>query len=96
MTTPVVLRWPIPEAIRCADGQIIACPTCGGVVPLVLAMDLDDHSDAPSAVTCPEGHAWFEERLPRHWGALLLAELLDIEPGLFAHLEDLQHVHGGA
>jgi hypothetical protein len=96
MTTTAVLRWPIPEPIRCADGHVIACPTCGRMVRLVLAMDLDDHTDAPSAVSCPAGHAWFEERLPRRWGALLLAELLDAEPGIFAHLEELQRVHGGA
>lgn len=94
MTTPPVLRWPMPGRVVDQAGHLIACPVCGALEHLVLGMDLDDHSDEPSYMACPGGHTWPEERLPRRLGALLLADILEAEPGLLAELEALQREHG--
>ncbi|MFF4836574.1 hypothetical protein [Streptomyces sp. NPDC001315] len=95
MSTPPVLRWPMPGRVLGIDGQLIACPTCGAGEALALGMDLDDHTDAPSYMSCQAGHSWAEERLPRRLGAELLATILDIEPGLLGSLDELRDVHGG-
>lgn len=94
MSGPAVLRWPLPGRVVDETGQPIACPVCGSQERLLLGLDLDDHSDAPSYMGCHGGHSWAEERMPRRLGALLLADILDIEPGLLAHLDDLQREHG--
>lgn len=94
MSTPAVLRWPMPGRVVDQAGQVIACPTCGVEERLLLGLDLDDHSDAPSYMSCRSGHSWAEVGMPRRLGALLLADMLDIEPGLLAHLEELQREHG--
>lgn len=94
MSEPPVLRWPMPGRVTVGRGEALACPVCGAVERLVLGMDLDDQSEEPSYMTCPGGHTWAEGRLPRWFGALLLADILDIEPGILAHLDDLQREHG--
>lgn len=94
MSAPVVLRWPLPVGSVDGLGQPFACPDCGTVEGVLIAMDLEDHSDAPSTMGCPQNHTWLEERLPRHVGASLLADILDIEPALLGRLEELQGVHG--
>lgn len=95
MSTPPVLRWPMPGPfVDHTSGRVIECPTCRETERLVVAMDLDDHSEGPSYITCPGGHTWPEAGLPRRLAALLLAEIFEAEPSLFAHLEELQRVHG--
>ncbi|MEV8036733.1 hypothetical protein [Streptomyces sp. NPDC086182] len=96
MSEPIVLRWPLPAAPVDGAGRPVVCPVCGTGEGLVLGMDLDDHSDAPSAMACPSGHSWFEERFPRRYGALLLADVLDAEPGLLADLALMQRMHEAA
>lgn len=91
MTEPTVLRWPMPGRVTVGRGETLACPVCGAVERLVLGMDLDDRSEEPSYMACPGGHTWAEGRLPRWFGALLLADILDIEPSI---LDDLQREHG--
>ncbi|MFF2511682.1 hypothetical protein [Streptomyces sp. NPDC058086] len=96
MSEPTVLRWRLPFAPVDGAGRPVVCPTCGVGERLVLGMDLDDHSDEPSYMTCPSGHSWLDERFTRKYGALFLADILDAEPGLLAHLDDLQREHGAA
>ena len=72
MGSPVVLRWPLPRGAVDGFGQPFACPQCGTVDGVLIAMDLEERSDAPSVMGCPDGHTWLEERLPRSFGALLL------------------------
>ncbi|MEV6833612.1 hypothetical protein AB0N17_03615 [Streptomyces sp. NPDC051133] len=93
MSTPAVLRWPLPDWVIAEAG--IACPACGTRARLILAMDLDDRSDEPSYMACPAGHQWAEKRLPRRVGAELLAEVLDAEPGLLGSLDELRREYGG-
>lgn len=92
MSVPA-LRWPIPGRAVDQAGQVIACPTCGADERLLLGMDLDDRSDAPSYMSCRSGHSWPEAGMPRRLGAQLLDEILDLEPGLLAHFDELQRVH---
>lgn len=94
MSEPAVLRWPLPGRVVDQDGRPIACPQCGAADRLLLGMDLDDHTDAPSYMSCRSGHSWAEERMPRRLGVLLLADILDIEPGILARIDDLQRAHG--
>ncbi|MFJ4623057.1 hypothetical protein [Streptomyces sp. NPDC088812] len=94
MSEPVVLRWQMPAPIRGAGGRVAACPECGLMVRLILAMDLDDHSDEPSYLTCPGGHTWPEAAIPRRLGALLLAEILESDPGLYGRLDELREIYG--
>nr|WSY53809.1 hypothetical protein OG999_29320 [Streptomyces sp. NBC_00886] len=96
MSTPVALRWPMPGPF--ADhttGRVVACPECRVMHRLVVDMDLDDvDCGEPSRITCPAGHEWLEAGLPRRLAALILAEVLDAEPGLLANFEALQREHG--
>ncbi|MFI5684662.1 hypothetical protein [Streptomyces sp. NPDC051636] len=76
-------------------GQRIACPQCDATHPLVVAMDLDAaDSQEPSWLTCPNQHTWAEAALPQSMPALLFAAILDAEPGLFAHLDELRREYG--
>lgn len=94
MSTPPVLRWPLPGRAVDEAGVLIACPTCGAADRLLLGMDLDDQTDDPSYMSCGSGHSWAEPRMPRRLGALLLAEVLDIDPSILGHLDELRDVHG--
>lgn len=94
MSTPPVLRWPLPGRVLGTDEQLIACPTCGADEALALGMDLDDHTDAPSYMSCRAGHSWAEERLPRRLGAELLADILDVDPSILGRLDELRDVYG--
>lgn len=94
MSTPPVLRWPIPGRAVDEAGQLLACPACGAADRLLLGMDLDDQTDAPSYMSCRNGHSWAEARLPRRLGALLLAEILDLDPSILGRLDELHDVHG--
>lgn len=94
MSTPPVLRWRLPFAPVDGSGRPVVCPVCGVGEGLVLGMDLDDHSDEPSYVTCPAGHEWLDGRLTRRYGAQLLAAVFESEPGLFAHLDELRRTFG--
>lgn len=96
MSTPPVLRFPLPLAPVDGAGRPVVCPVCGTGERLLLGVDLDDHSDEPSHMTCPAGHSWLDDRLTRKYGALLLAAVFDAEPGLFAHLDVLQRAYGAA
>jgi hypothetical protein len=91
MTEPVVIRWPIPDHAVLASGPI-TCPTCGGDESLTLAMDLHDRSDDPSYMSCPVGHIWAEERFPRIFAAELLDEILQIDPSILGHLDELREI----
>lgn len=91
MTEPTILRWPLPMPVP-RGGVPIACPTCGGVDRLVIAMDLDDRSEEPSYMTCQQGHTWAEPLLPRRFGAQLLGDILEADPSLLGRLDDLREV----
>lgn len=92
MGAPVVLRWPVPDDLVARFE--VACPQCGATRRLLLGMDLEDRSDAPSVMGCPDGHTWLEERVPRSFGASLLAEILDADPVIVGRLEELQGMYG--
>lgn len=95
MSTPAVLRWAMTRPFVDQAGQVIACPTCGAVQRLVVGMDLDDvGSDEPSWLTCPAGHTWAAAGLPRGLAALILAEILDADPSVLGHLEELRRMYG--
>ncbi|QJS13211.1 hypothetical protein HKX69_29995 [Streptomyces argyrophyllae] len=95
MSTPAVLRWAIPWPFSGETGERIACPQCGAVQPLVVAMDLDAvDSQEPTWLTCPAQHTWAEADLPQCMPAQLLADVLDAEPGLFANLDELRREYG--
>ncbi|MGW3024506.1 hypothetical protein [Streptomyces sp. NPDC001221] len=94
MSTPVVLRWPLPDWVIAEAG--VACPVCGATARLLLGMDLDDHSDAPSYMACPAGHQWAEAGLPRRLGALLLADILEADPSILGRLDELRDLQDGA
>ncbi|MEU3546287.1 hypothetical protein [Streptomyces longwoodensis] len=95
MSTPAVVRWAMPGPFTAPDGRVIACPQCQATERLVVGMDLDDvDSPEPSWLSCPAGHAWPEAGLPRGTAALILAEVLDAEPGLLASLDELRREYG--
>jgi hypothetical protein len=85
----------MPGRVLGENSRPIACPTCGADDRLLLGMDLDDRSEAPSYMSCGNGHSWAEKGMPRRLGALLLAEVLDLDPSLFGRLDELQDAHGG-
>ena len=91
MKAPVVLRWPLPDI---AESHLAACPACGTRSSLTLAMDLDDRSDAPSYMTCPQGHTWAEDSFPRRLAAELLDDILQVYPDLLGWLDDLREMQG--
>lgn len=89
MTEPAVLRCPLPGRVVISDAPI-ACPTCGAADRLILGMDLDDRGDEPSYMSCPGGHTWAEERLPRWFSAGLLDEIFQVDPTLLGRLEEIR------
>jgi hypothetical protein len=97
MSTPPVLRWAMPgRFVDHTTGRIVACPECRATERLVVGMDLDDvGSDEPSWLSCPSGHTWSEAGLPRGLAALILAEVLDADPSVLGHLDELRDVYGG-
>ncbi|MEU0069535.1 hypothetical protein ABZ027_08320 [Streptomyces sp. NPDC006332] len=95
MSTPPALRWPLPKPSFGVTGQPVACPECDARERLLIGLDLDDHSEDPSHMACPDGHRWLEPGMPRRIGAQLLADTLDADPSLYGWLDELRDVHGG-
>lgn len=95
MSTPPILRWPLPGPALGVTRQPVVCPECGAREGLLIGLDLDDHSDEPSHMACPNGHRWLEAGMPRRIGAELLADVFDLDPGLYGRLEELRQVYGG-
>jgi hypothetical protein len=89
MSEPVVLRWPLP-GITTVEGVLITCPECGAEDRLALGMDLDDRSDGPAYMSCQQGHLWAEERFSRRIAGEFLDEMLQLDPTLLGHLDDLR------
>lgn len=89
MSEPVVLRWPLLGRTT-VEGVLIVCPECGAEDRLTLGMDLDDRSEGPAFMACPEGHLWAEERFSRRLAGEFLDEILQLDPTLLGQLDALR------